>query len=48
MRYKVLLVLTLVAFVLGGRAPGMRELRNPDAEHVGMGRTAVALKRHVV
>lgn len=48
MRYKVLLVLTLVAFVIGGRAPGMRELRNPDAEHGGGARTVIALKRDVI
>lgn len=47
MRYKVCLVFTLVAFVIGGRAPGIRELRNPDAEHGAGARTVIALKRGV-
>ncbi|GJE56756.1 MULTISPECIES: hypothetical protein [Methylobacterium] len=48
MRYKVCLVLTLVAFVMVGRAPGIRELRNPDAEHGAGARTVIALKRSMV
>ncbi|MGU3536880.1 hypothetical protein [Methylobacterium sp. A54F] len=44
MRTKVLLVLTMIAFLTTGRAPGLRELRNPDAEHGGQ-RTTLALKR---
>ncbi|WP_191970072.1 hypothetical protein [Methylobacterium planeticum] len=46
MASKVILVLTVLAFLTTGRAPGMRELRNPDAEHGGgSGRTSVAIKR---
>ena len=44
MAAKVILVLTVLAFLTTGRAPGMRELRNPDAEHGG-GRIAHAIKR---
>jgi hypothetical protein len=39
-----LLGLTLVAFLMTGRAPGIRELRNPDAEQTGT-RLVVATKR---
>ncbi|MDR7039352.1 MULTISPECIES: hypothetical protein [Methylobacterium] len=46
MASKVLLVLTVVAFLVSGRAPGMRELRNPDAEPGG--RVALAAKREAV
>ncbi|MDB5645829.1 hypothetical protein [Methylobacterium sp.] len=42
-----MLVLTLLAFLTTGRAPGMRELRNPDAETAG-GRVTHALKRDLV
>ena len=44
MTSKVMLVLTLIVFLTTGRAPGMRELRNPDAE-AGWGRVVHALKR---
>ncbi|GEM97488.1 hypothetical protein [Methylobacterium radiotolerans] len=44
MRTKILLVLTLLVYVTTGRAPGIREPRNPDAEHGG-GRVVVATKR---
>jgi hypothetical protein len=44
MRTKILLVLTLVVYVTTGRAPGIREPRNPDAEHGG-GRVVIATKR---
>ncbi|GJE62460.1 hypothetical protein [Methylobacterium trifolii] len=44
MRSKVLLAVTVVVYLTTGRAPGMRELRNPDAEQAG-GRVVVALKR---
>ncbi|MCJ2043660.1 hypothetical protein MKK58_03795 [Methylobacterium sp. J-078] len=47
MTSKVMLVLTLIVYLTTGRAPGMRELRNPDAE-AGMGRVAHALKRDLV
>ncbi|MCJ2035916.1 hypothetical protein [Methylobacterium sp. J-068] len=43
-RTRVVLALTLIVFLTTGRAPGMRELRNPDAE-AGWGRVAHALKR---
>lgn len=48
MRYKVCLAFTLMAFVIVGRAPGIRELRNPDAEHGAGVRTVIALKRGVL
>ncbi|MCJ2017501.1 MULTISPECIES: hypothetical protein [unclassified Methylobacterium] len=44
MRTKILLVLTLLVYVTTGRAPGIREPRNPDAEHAG-GRVALVMKR---
>lgn len=44
MRTKILLALTVVVYLATGRAPGIRELRNPDAEHAG-GRVAIAMKR---
>jgi hypothetical protein len=44
MRTKILLVLTLVVYVTTGRAPGIREPRNPDAEHGG-GRVVTVAKR---
>lgn len=44
MRTKVVLALTVVVYLTTGRAPGLRELRNPDAEHAGA-RTAQVLKR---
>lgn len=44
MRTKVVLALTVVVYLTTGRAPGLRELRNPDAEH-GSGRVTIALKR---
>jgi len=44
MRTKILLALTLLVYVTTGRAPGIREPRNPDAEHAG-GRVAVVMKR---
>ncbi|MCJ2054509.1 hypothetical protein [Methylobacterium sp. J-070] len=44
MRTKILLVLTLVVYLTTGRAPGIREPRNPDAEHTG-GRVALVMKR---
>ena len=44
MASKWILALTVLVFLTTGRAPGMRELRNPDAEHLGSGRTAHALK----
>ena len=43
-RTNILRVLTLVAYVTTGRAPGIREPRNPDAEHGG-GRVVIATKR---
>ena len=46
-RSKAMLVLTLLAFLTTGRAPGMRELRNPDGETAG-GRVTHALKRDLV
>jgi hypothetical protein len=45
MASKVILVLTVLAFLTTGRAPGMRELRNPDAEHGSSSRTSHAIKR---
>lgn len=44
MRAKVVLVLTVIVYLTTGRAPGLRELRNPDSEQAG-GRVAIALKR---
>ncbi|MGH1574094.1 hypothetical protein ACRAWG_29985 [Methylobacterium sp. P31] len=44
MRTKILLVLTLIVYVTTGRAPGIREPRNPDAQHAG-GRVVIAMKR---
>jgi hypothetical protein len=44
MRIKITLGLMLVVYLIDGRAPGFRELRNPDAEHVGA-RSIVATKR---
>ena len=41
---KIVLALTLLAYLASGRAPGMRELRNPDAES-GLVRVAAAAKR---
>jgi hypothetical protein len=44
MRIKILLALTLVVYVTTGRAPGIREPRNPDTEQTG-GRVVIAMKR---
>ena len=45
MRTKLFLIgLTMVAYLMTGRAPGLRELRNPDAEQTGT-RLVVATKR---
>ena len=44
MRIKINLVLTLLVYLVDGRAPGFREPRNPDTEHAGA-RTIVATKR---
>lgn len=44
MRTKVVLALTLFVYLMNGKAPGFRELRNPDAEHHA-GRAVLALKR---
>ncbi|GJE38700.1 MULTISPECIES: hypothetical protein [Methylobacterium] len=44
MRIKITLGLMLVVYLIDGRAPGFRELRNPDAEHAGA-RSIVATKR---
>lgn len=44
MRTKLVLALTVVVYLTTGRAPGLRELRNPDAERAG-GRVEIALKR---
>lgn len=44
MRKTVLFSVTIVVYLLTGRAPGMPELRNPDAEK-GAARTHVVLKR---
>lgn len=46
MRIKVLFVFTILAFLETGRAPGLPELRNPEAAHGG-GRIAATLKRGV-
>ncbi len=44
MATKLILAVTLVVFLTTGRAPGMRELRNPDAE-ASHGRIVHAAKR---
>lgn len=45
MRTKLFLLgLTMVAYLMTGRAPGIRELRNPDSEQAGA-RLVVATKR---
>ena len=44
MHTKILLALTLLVYAMTGRAPGIREPRNPDAEHGG-GRAALVMKR---
>ena len=44
MHTKILLALTLVVYVTTGRAPGIREPRNPDTEQGG-GRVVIAMKR---
>ena len=44
MRTKILLGLTVMVYLMTGRAPGIRELRNPDAEQTG-GRVVIAMKR---
>lgn len=44
MRTKILLALTLVVYLTTGRAPGIREPRNPDTEHAD-GRVVIAMKR---
>ncbi|HEX8416843.1 MAG TPA: hypothetical protein VF641_04495 [Methylobacterium sp.] len=44
MACKVILALTVLVFLTTGRAPGMRELRNPDAE-AGQGRIVHTVKR---
>lgn len=44
MQTKILLGLTVVVYLMTGRAPGIREPRNPDAENGG-GRVVLALKR---
>ncbi|MDP4025803.1 hypothetical protein Q8W71_24540 [Methylobacterium sp. NEAU 140] len=44
MRAKITLGLVLVVYLTTGRAPGFRELRNPDAEHAGA-RVALVQKR---
>lgn len=41
---KVLLALTVVVYVTTGHAPGMREVRMPDAETAG-GRITMTQKR---
>lgn len=41
---RVLLALTVLVFLIDGRAPGIRELRNPDAE-AGFGRSTASFKR---
>ena len=46
MRIKVLFAFTILAFLMTGRAPGIPELRNPDAPH-GILRTQAPLKRTV-
>lgn len=46
MASKVLLALVVLVFVLDGHLPGMRELRNPDAEGgKGAGRASLLSKR---
>ena len=44
MATKLILAMTVLVFLTTGRAPGMRELRNPDAE-AGHGRNVHAAKR---
>lgn len=44
MRTKILLGLTVLVYLTTGRAPGIREPRNPDAEQGG-GRAVIAMKR---
>jgi phage-related protein len=44
MASKLILAVTLLVFLTTGRAPGMRELRNPDAE-AGHGRIVYVTKR---
>jgi hypothetical protein len=44
MATKLILAMTVLVFLTTGRAPGMRELRNPDAE-AGHGRIVHAAKR---
>ena len=44
MAMKLILATTVLVFLMTGRAPGMRELRNPDAE-AGHGRIVHAAKR---
>ena len=44
MATKLILAITVLVFLTTGRAPGMRELRNPDAEG-GHGRIVHATKR---
>ena len=44
MRVKILLGLTVVVYLMTGRAPGIREPRNPDSENAG-GRVVIAMKR---
>ncbi|WP_200945963.1 hypothetical protein [Methylobacterium sp. Leaf466] len=41
---KVILAMTVLAFLMTGKAPGIRELRNPDAE-AGHGRLVLTTKR---
>ena len=45
MRIKITLGLMLVVYLIDGRAPGFRELRNPDVEHHAGARSIVATKR---
>lgn len=46
MASKVLLALVVLVFVLDGHLPGMRELRNPDAEGgKGVSRASLLSKR---
>lgn len=44
MRIKVLFAFTILAFLMTGRAPGIPELRNPDAPH-GTLRVQIPAKR---
>lgn len=44
MRTKILLGLTILVYLTTGRAPGIREPRNADAENGG-GRMVIAMKR---